>query len=115
MYTMCSVMMVISNKYISTSIAVEYRHSLPQLTVVWFQCVVAVFLVVTAKALGFVDYPSFSFTVAKSWLPLNLLFIGMLLTGFLSLVYASVPMVTIFKNLTNLVTVSGDVFFFGES
>lgn len=67
-----------------------------------------------AKLMDWVNYPSFSLEVAKSWVPLNLLFIGMLYTGFMSLVHASIPMVTIFKNLTNVITVAGDGYFFNE-
>lgn len=115
MYTFCSVSMVLSNKAISTSLSLEDRKRMPQLSVIFFQCVVAVILVEGAKLMRLVDYPAFNMSTAKSWLPLNLLFIGMLVTGFLSLVYVSVPMVTVFKNLTNLITVSGDVYFFGES
>ena len=114
MYTFCSVAMVLSNKAISTALPESSRKQLPQLTVILFQCVVAVILVETAKILKLVEYPAFSFKTAKSWLPLNLLFIGMLVTGFLSLVYVSVPIVTVFKNLTNLVTVSGDAYLYGE-
>jgi GDP-mannose transporter len=51
---------------------------------------------------------------AKAWLPVNLLFIGMLCSGLISFVYVSVPMITIFKNLTNLITVAGDWYFFNE-
>lgn len=115
MYTFCSVSMVLSNKAISTSLSLEDRKRLPQLTVILFQCIVAVVLVEGAKLMQMVEYPAFNFSTARSWLPLNLLFIGMLVTGFLSLVYVSVPMVTVFKNLTNLITVSGDVYFFGET
>ena len=115
MYTFCSVSMVLSNKAISTSLPLEDRKRMPQLTVILFQCIVAVILVESAKALKWIEYPNFNLTTAKAWLPLNMLFIGMLVTGFLSLVYVSVPMVTVFKNLTNLITVSGDVYFFGES
>lgn len=78
------------------------------------QCFVALVMVETTKAFGFISYPPFNWETARSWLPLNLLFVGMLFTGFLSLVYASVPMVTIFKNLTNAITVFGDNYFFGE-
>ena len=115
MYTFCSVGMVLSNKAISSSLPEEYRKQLPQLTVILFQCLVAVVLVEGAKAFKLVDYPAFNFSTAKAWLPLNLLFIGMLVTGFLSLVYVSVPIVTVFKNVTNLVTVSGDAYLYGET
>ena len=115
MYTFCSVGMVLSNKAISSSLPEEYRKQLPQLTVILFQCLVAVVLVEGAKAFKLVDYPAFNVSTAKAWLPLNLLFIGMLVTGFLSLVYVSVPIVTVFKNVTNLVTVSGDAYLYGET
>jgi hypothetical protein len=114
MYTFCSVFMVLSNKAISSSLPTEARKRLPQLTVILFQCLVAVLLVESAKLLKIVEYPRFNWKTARAWLPLNLLFIGMLITGFLSLVYVSVPMVTVFKNLTNLVTVTGDYLIFGE-
>lgn len=114
MYTFCSVSMVLSNKAISTTLSTEARTSLPQLSVILFQCVIAVVLVECAKMLKIVDYPAFSLKTAKSWLPLNILFIGMLVTGFLSLVYVSVPIVTVFKNLSNLATVTGDSYIFGE-
>jgi hypothetical protein len=114
MYTACSVGMVLSNKAITTSVPHESRSHLPQMSIIAFQCIIAVILVEGAKYIKVVEYPSFSLSIAKSWLPLNLLFIGMLITGFLSLVYVNVPMVTVFKNLTNLVTVSGDIYLFGE-
>jgi hypothetical protein len=114
MYTFCSVAMVLSNKAISTTLNEESREKMPQLSVILFQCLVAVVFVEGAKFFKIVDYPAFSIKTAKAWLPLNLLFIGMLVTGFLSLVYVSVPIVTVFKNLSNLVTVTGDCYIFGE-
>ena len=49
------------------------------------------------------------------WLPVNLLFCAMLMTGFLSLKALAVPMVTIFKNLTNVVILTGDWYFHGAT
>lgn len=115
MYTLCSVGMVLSNKAISTSVPEGFRKDLPQLSIILFQCLVAVVLVEGAKFFKVVEYPSFSLKTARAWLPLNLLFIGMLVTGFLSLVFVSVPIVTVFKNLTNLITVSGDAYLYGET
>ena len=113
-YTACSVSMVLSNKAISTSLPEEVREKLPQLSVILFQCLTSVVLVELAKMFKFAEYPSFNLKTARSWLPLNLFFIGMLISGFLSLVYVSVPIVTVFKNLSNLVTVTGDCYIFGE-
>jgi len=64
--------------------------------------------------LKFVDYPSFNLKTAKQWLPVNLLFIGMLASSFIGLIYVSVPMFTVFKNLTNIITVTGDWYLFNE-
>jgi GDP-mannose transporter len=115
LYTFCSVTMVLSNKAISTSVDVEDKNRLPQMSIVMFQCLFAVVLVEFAKFWKVVEYGNFELKTAKQWLPLNVLFVGMLCTGFMSLVYVSVPMVTIFKNITNLFTVFGDWYIFGES
>ena len=57
----------------------------------------------------------FNSDVAMDWLPVNMLFCAMLMTGFLSLKALAVPMVTIFKNLTNVVILTGDWYFHGAS
>jgi len=114
MYSAVSVCMVISNKLISSTLDPEVRERLPQATVILFQCLVAVVMVAVAKQSGLVEYPNFNLNTAKSWLPLNVFFIGMLFSGFISLVYVSVPMVTITKNLANIITVLGEYYLFGE-
>ena len=113
-YMGCSVSMVLVNKCISVSLDEEVRDRMPQISVIAFQCLVAVILVEVAKAYKYVDYPSFDMKTAQSWIPLNLLFISMLCTEFLSLVYNNVPMVTVCKNLSNFFTIMGDYYFFGE-
>jgi len=113
-YTVCSVGMVLANKAISYSLEDDLKMSIPQLSVICFQCIVAVVCVELAKVCKYVEYPDFDWQVAKSWLPLNILFIGMLCTGFLALVYNNVPMVTVCKNLTNVVTIGGSALIFGE-
>ena len=113
-YSAVSVCMVIANKLISSTLDPEVRDRLPQASVILFQCAVAVVMVEVAKKSSIVDYPAFNWTTAKSWLPLNIFFIGMLFSGFISLVYVSVPMVTITKNLANIITVLGEFVIFGE-
>ena len=115
MYTGCSIAMVLTNKAIPMTVPSEYRHKLPQISIILAQCIVAVVLVETARILKLVEYQGLSWPLVKQWLPLNFIFIAMLFTGFLSLVYISVPMVTIFKNVTNLFTVFGDWYLFGET
>lgn len=52
---------------------------------------------------------------AQVWLPVNAVFVLMLASGIISLQLLGVAMVTIMKNLTNLITISGDYFFFGRT
>lgn len=112
LYSVCSVSMVLTNKVISTTVA--DKSKLPQYSIILFQCLLATIFVEGARFFKIVEYASFNLKTALAWLPLNILFICMLCSGFFALIYVSVPMVTIFKNLTNLVTVWGDYYFFGE-
>jgi len=114
LYTVCSVSTVIANKYISFGLEPEVRHRIPEMSVILIQCFIAVVMVESARMMKWVDYAPFQIETAKAWLPVNLLFIGMLCSGFICFLYVSVPMITIFKNLTNLVTVAGDWYLFNE-
>lgn len=51
----------------------------------------------------------------KRWFPVSLLLVGMIYTGTKSLQYLSVPVYTIFKNLTTIVIAYGEVLWFGGS
>ena len=79
-----------------------------------FQSIIAVIAVEFSKKMGWVDYPSFDMKVAMQWAPVNIAFCAMLFTGMASLQYNSVPMVTVFKNITNIFTAFGDYYFFGS-
>ncbi len=114
MFTFCSVGMVLANKFIPFSLPLEVRDEIPSVLVVWFQCLVALVLVCVAKYYKLVEYPDFDWEIVKAWLPLNIFFIAMLVTGFMSLFYCSVPIVTVFKNLTNIITIYGDKYFFDQ-
>lgn len=113
-YTLCSVATVIANKYISFGMDPAVKAQLPEMVVILIQCLIALFMVESAKMMKWVDYAPFNLETAKSWVPVNLLFIGMVTSGLISFIYVSVPMITIFKNLTNLVTVAGDWYLFNE-
>mmetsp|Transcript_1300 Transcript_1300/g.1340 ORF Transcript_1300/g.1340 Transcript_1300/m.1340 type:complete len:390 (+) Transcript_1300:37-1206(+) len=111
LYSFCSVSMVLTNKSLSSS----YNHLLDgdlNVLLVVFQAVIAVVLVETCKVLKWVEYPSFDLKVAKIWAPVNILFCAMLFTSMASLQHNTVPMVTIFKNVTNIMTCMGDYYLF---
>jgi GDP-mannose transporter len=81
------------------------------LLVVW-QAIVAVISVEICKRLKWVEYPSFNMRTARLWAPVNILFCLMLFTSISALEYNSVPMVTIYKNITNILVTAGDIYFF---
>ncbi|KAL9187771.1 hypothetical protein ACHAXT_006149 [Thalassiosira profunda] len=114
MYSGCSVGMVLVNK----SLASNYNHLIAgdlNILLVVFQAVAAVICVETCKRAGWVEYPSFDLRTARQWAPVNLLFCGMLFTGMASLEHNSVPMVTVFKNITNIMTTIGDCMIYGAT
>ena len=80
-----------------------------------FQSIIAVIAVEFSKKMEWVSYPDFNFSTAIRWVPVNLFFCGMLFTGMTSLQHNSVPMVTVFKNITNVGIVAGDFYFFNAT
>lgn len=112
LYTAMSVSMVLVNKAISAQLDSEVRKRLPDFSIIFTQCIVAVFLVYGARLFRIVDFPDFSLATALRWLPVNILFVGMLCSGFISLTYVNVPMATVLKNMTNIFTIAGDWYLF---
>ena len=95
----------------------SYNHLIDgdlNILLVVFQAVIAVLAVSFSKIVGWVEYPAFNIVTAKQWAPVNITFCAMLFTGMASLQHNSVPMVTIFKNITNIVVTAGDYYFFGS-
>lgn len=79
------------------------------------QAIIAVIAVEFCKRMKWVEYPPFDYRTAMQWAPVNLLFCAMLFTGMASLQFNNVPMVTVFKNITNILVAGGDKYFFGTS
>jgi GDP-mannose transporter len=114
LYSFCSVSMLLVNK----SLASSYNHLIQgdlNFLLAVIQAIVAVVAVEFCKFMKWVEYPKFNISTAKQWAPVNILFCGMLFTGMASLQYNSVPMVTVFKNITNILTTIGDYYFFGTT
>jgi len=113
LYSFCSVSMVLVNKSLASSYNKYIEGDLNFLLVV-FQAVIAVVAVQFCKMMNWVEYPSFEMKTAVQWAPVNLFFCAMLFTGMTSLQHNSVPMVTVFKNITNIVVAIGDYYWFGS-
>ncbi|KAJ8614199.1 hypothetical protein CTAYLR_001096 [Chrysophaeum taylorii] len=110
MYVSCSTVMVLSNKWLASSLDIQAHISL-----LLMQNAVAVLVVASLRSLGVVRYPNFDAKIALQWLPVDIFFVVMLSTSFEAMRFLSVPMITVFKQLANLLTVGGEFFFFGKN
>lgn len=69
----------------------------------------------TGKALGMITYRDFNTEEAKKWFPISVLLVGMIYTSMKALQFLSIPVYTIFKNLTIILIAYGEVLWFGGS
>ncbi|CDO77653.1 hypothetical protein BN946_scf184969.g4 [Trametes cinnabarina] len=77
------------------------------------QSSVCVACVYTVKKLGIISFRDFDMKDAKAWYPISVLLVGVIYTGSKSLQYLSIPVYTIFKNLTIILIAYGEVIWFG--
>eukprot|EP00892_Ulva_mutabilis_P005877 jgi/Ulvmu1/3661/UM017_0075.1 len=109
-YCVVSAAMVLLNKYALSG----FDFSSPN-TLLLFQCVSSVLFVKVSELLGVWRVEKLRWDVVRIWLPVNILFVLMLSSGIWALQLLGVGMVTIMKNLTNLLTISGDYFMYGRT
>ncbi|KAL6763118.1 hypothetical protein V8C86DRAFT_2507702 [Haematococcus lacustris] len=111
-YVVTSSCLVLFNKHALSS----FNFGCPN-TLLLFHCALSVFLVKSCEALGFLKDPiePLKWEIIKLWFPVNLLFVGMLVSSFFALKLIGVGMFTVLKNLSNFLTIGGDYFFFGRS
>ena len=76
------------------------------------QNLVSVAVVLLLARLRLIQVEPLSWQLIRVWAPINLIFVGMLITSFFSLRYMQVAMVTILKNITNLITAVGEMYLF---
>lgn len=65
--------------------------------------------------MGIITYRDFRTDEARKWFPIALLLISMIYTGSKAIQFLSVPVYTIFKNLTIILIAYGEVLWFGGS
>jgi len=109
LYSVCSMLMTFSNKIVLSS----FEFKWPMLLMA-YQHVFTVIFVQVAQAFGFITVEPLQWKLVKKWLPCNILFVAMLLSGSYALKFLSVPMLTIFKNFTTMIITGGDYFIFGQ-
>ena len=108
-YSSMSISMVLANKLVLSTYNFEYPNVLLLL-----QCVTSLGCVQLARQLGLVEIDRIEKEKVVQWLPVNVFFLLMLLSGFYSLKLLSVPMLLVFKNSNNVLVTMGDYFFFSQ-
>ncbi|RDA82722.1 hypothetical protein CP532_1826 [Ophiocordyceps camponoti-leonardi (nom. inval.)] len=110
-YCLSSISMTLVNKYVVSGN--QWNLHLLYLAI---QSVVGTLTILICKQAGLIkDLDPFDPKRAKKWFPISLLLVGMIFTGNKALQFLSVPVYTIFKNLTIIVIAYGEVMWFGGS
>ncbi|KAK5167394.1 GDP-mannose transporter into the lumen of the Golgi [Saxophila tyrrhenica] len=109
-YCGSSILMTVANKFVVNGH--DFNLNCFLLAVQSAVCLTAI---TTAKATGFISFRDFESGQAKKWFPISLLLIGMIYTSTKALQFLSIPVYTIFKNLTIILIAYGEVLWFGGS
>ncbi|KAJ7541632.1 hypothetical protein O6H91_10G067900 [Diphasiastrum complanatum] len=99
--------MILLNKIVLSGYNLDAGISL-----MFYQNLVSVVLVSILSLLGVINTEPITWKLVRVWLPVNLIFVGMLVSSIYSLKYMNVAMVTILKNVTNMITALGEMYLF---
>ncbi|GMK57113.1 hypothetical protein CspeluHIS016_0309530 [Cutaneotrichosporon spelunceum] len=106
-YCAASIMMTVVNKYVVSG--PKFTMNFLLLAIQSSVCVLAVWSV---KRAGIISFRDFDIKDAKSWYPVSCLLVAVIYTGSKSLQFLTIPVYTIFKNLTIILIAYGEVFMF---
>jgi len=107
-YCLASILMTLVNKFVVSG--ADFSMNFLLLTI---QSVVCVACVTVVKRAGIISFRDFDMQSAKTWFPISLLLVSVIYTGSKSLQFLSIPVYTIFKNLTIILIAYGEVIWFG--
>ncbi|KAG6552388.1 hypothetical protein Mapa_006242 [Marchantia paleacea] len=108
-YCLSSCSMILLNKVVLSGYNLNAGISL-----MFYQNLISVLVVYLLSGLGLIVTEPITWRLVKVWLPVNFLFVGMLVSSIFSLRLMNVAMVTILKNVTNLITALGEIYFFNK-
>ncbi|CAI0474142.1 unnamed protein product [Linum tenue] len=106
-YCISSCSMILVNKFVLSSYNFNAGISL-----MLYQNFISVIIVSTLSFLGIISTEPLTWRLIKVWLSVNVIFVGMLITSMFSLKYINVAMVTVLKNVTNVITAVGEMYLF---
>ncbi|KAF7120937.1 hypothetical protein RHSIM_Rhsim13G0071400 [Rhododendron simsii] len=106
-YCISSCSMIVLNKVVLSSYSFNAGISL-----MFYQNLLSTVIVVLLHFFGLVSLERLNWKLVRVWIPVNIIFVGMLVSGMYSLNYINIAMVTILKNMTNIITAVGEYFIF---
>ncbi|CAK7896266.1 GDP-mannose transporter 1 [[Candida] anglica] len=107
-YCASSILMTVTNKYVLSGYSFNLNFFLLAV-----QSLVCITTIGTLKAFGIITYRQFNKDEAKKWSPIAVLLVAMIYTSSKALQFLSIPVYTIFKNLTIILIAYGEVLWFG--
>lgn len=108
-YCLSSCSMILINKYVLSGFDFNAGISL-----MLYQNFVSVVIVSFFSKLGVISTEPLTWRLIRIWFPVNVIFVGMLSTSIFSLKYINVAMVTILKNVANVMTAIGETYLFNK-
>ncbi|KAF9280864.1 GDP-mannose transporter into the lumen of the Golgi [Mortierella alpina] len=108
-YCSSSILMTVTNKMVLSRF--NFNMNFLLLTI---QALTAVVMLWVFKKFGLISYRRLDTSEAKKWFPISLGLVAMIYTGSKSLQFLSIPVYTIFKNLTIILIAYGEVLWFGS-
>ncbi|KAF1891397.1 hypothetical protein Lal_00017029 [Lupinus albus] len=106
-YCISSCSMIMLNKIVLSSFNFNAGISL-----MFYQNLISTLVVVLLSLSGRISVEKLNWRLVRAWLPVNVIFIGMLVSGMYSLKYINIAMVTILKNVTNILTAIGELYLY---
>ncbi|XP_024926243.3 GDP-mannose transporter GONST2 isoform X1 [Ziziphus jujuba] len=112
-YCFSSCSMILLNKVVLSSYNFNAGISL-----MFYQNFISSVIVILLGLCGAVSVEKLNWKLIRVWIPVNVIFVGMLVSGMYSvfflasLKYINVAMVTILKNVTNILTALGELYMF---
>jgi len=107
-YCIASILMTVVNKFV-----VSGRNFSMNFLLLCIQSTVCVLCVLTVKKTGIISFRNFDLADAKMWFPISFSLVTVIYSGSKSLQYLTIPVYTIFKNLTIILIAYGEVLWFG--
>ncbi|KAF1894816.1 hypothetical protein Lal_00028259 [Lupinus albus] len=106
-YCISSCSMIMLNKIVLSSFNFNAGISL-----MFYQNFISTLVVVLLALSGRISVEKLNWKLVRVWIPVNVIFIGMLVSGMYSLKYINIAMVTILKNVTNIITAIGELYLY---